>query len=105
MAEIHWSRMKASEINALAKRDTVVIVPVASTEQHGPHLPTQVDCLLVGAIAERAARARAGFDTGDRHSNCLERSRRASHEPRSNAVLGLSSLLRTSAWGLPLSRA
>jgi creatinine amidohydrolase len=56
MTEIHWSRMRASEINALAKRDTVVIVPVASTEQHGPHLPTQVDCLLVGAIAERAAR-------------------------------------------------
>lgn len=56
MAEVHWSRMRASEINALAKRDTVVIVPVASTEQHGPHLPTQVDCLLVGSIAERAAR-------------------------------------------------
>lgn len=56
MAEIFWSRMKASEINALAKRTTVVIVPVASTEQHGPHLPTQVDCLLVGGVAERAAR-------------------------------------------------
>jgi creatinine amidohydrolase len=56
MTEVHWSRMKASEINLLAKRDTVVIVPVASTEQHGPHLPTQVDCLLVGAVAERAAR-------------------------------------------------
>ena len=55
MAETFWSRMKASEINALAELKTVVIVPVASTEQHGPHLPTQVDCLLVGAIAERAA--------------------------------------------------
>ena len=56
MAEVHWSRMRASEINALARRDTIVIVPIASTEQHGPHLPTQVDCLLVGTIAERAAR-------------------------------------------------
>lgn len=55
MAEIYWSRLKASELNALAKRDPVVIVPVASTEQHGPHLPTQVDCLLVSEIAKRAA--------------------------------------------------
>lgn len=54
--EIEWWRMKASELNALAARDAVVIVPVGSTEQHGPHLPTQVDSLLVGEIARRAAR-------------------------------------------------
>lgn len=53
--EIEWSRLKAPELRALAKRDAVVIVPVASTEQHGPHLPTKVDCLLVGEIARRAA--------------------------------------------------
>jgi creatinine amidohydrolase len=54
--EIEWWRLKASELNALAARDAVVIVPVGSTEQHGPHLPTQVDSLLVGEIARRAAR-------------------------------------------------
>jgi creatinine amidohydrolase len=56
MMEIEWWRLKAGEINALAARDAVVIVPVGSTEQHGPHLPTQVDSLLVGEIARRAAR-------------------------------------------------
>jgi creatinine amidohydrolase len=55
MSETHWWRMKASELNTLASQDAVAIVPVASTEQHGPHLPTQVDCLLVGEIAHRAA--------------------------------------------------
>lgn len=55
MIETDWGRLKASELNALAGRDAVAIVPVASTEQHGPHLPTQVDCLLVGEIARRAA--------------------------------------------------
>jgi len=55
MAQFEWWRLKAAELNALAERDAVVIVPVASTEQHGPHLPTQVDCLLVGEIARRAA--------------------------------------------------
>lgn len=56
MSEIEWWRLKAADINALAARDAVVIVPVGSTEQHGPHLPTQVDSLLVGEIARRAAR-------------------------------------------------
>ena len=56
MTEVEWWRLKAADINALAERDAVVIVPVGSTEQHGPHLPTQVDSLLVGEIARRAAR-------------------------------------------------
>jgi creatinine amidohydrolase len=56
MSEIEWWRLKAADINALAARDAVVIVPVGSVEQHGPHLPTQVDSLLVGEIARRAAR-------------------------------------------------
>ncbi len=55
MAAQEWWNLKASELNALAKQDAVVIIPVASTEQHGPHLPTQVDCLLAGEIARRAA--------------------------------------------------
>ena len=55
MAEVEWSRLKAPELRALAKANAVVIVPVGSTEQHGPHLPTQVDCLLVGEIARRTA--------------------------------------------------
>jgi creatinine amidohydrolase len=53
--ETHWGKLKAPELRALAEQDAVVIVPVASTEQHGPHLPTEVDCLLVGEIARRAA--------------------------------------------------
>jgi creatinine amidohydrolase len=52
---IEWWSLKAPELRELAKQNSVVIVPVASTEQHGPHLPTQVDCLLAGEIARRAA--------------------------------------------------
>ena len=43
MAEVEWSRLTAPELRALAKRNAIVIVPVGSIEQHGPHLPTQVD--------------------------------------------------------------
>lgn len=56
MTEIEWGRLKAAEIAALAARDAVVIVPVGSIEQHGPHLPTQVDALLSGEVSRRAAR-------------------------------------------------
>lgn len=52
---IEWWSLKAPELRELAKKNAVVIVPVASTEQHGPHLPTQVDCLLAGEIARRTA--------------------------------------------------
>lgn len=53
--QTQWWALKAPELRDLAKKNAVVIVPVASTEQHGPHLPTQVDCLLVGEIANRSA--------------------------------------------------
>jgi len=56
MIEVEWWRLKAAEISALAARNAVVILPVGSTEQHGPHLPTQVDTLIAGEIARRAAR-------------------------------------------------
>jgi creatinine amidohydrolase len=52
---IEWWSLKAPELRDLAKQNAVVIVPVASTEQHGPHLPTQVDCLLAAEIGRRAA--------------------------------------------------
>jgi creatinine amidohydrolase len=56
LSEIEWARLKASELAGLAARDTIVIVPIGSTEQHGPHLPTQVDARLVAEVAHRAAR-------------------------------------------------
>ena len=41
-----WHDLRAPQLRELAKRDAIVIVPVGSTEQHGPHLPVQVDALL-----------------------------------------------------------
>src|SRR5262245_7771262 len=55
MSEVEWGRLKAREVRALAGRDAVVIVPVGSLEQHGPHLPTLTDTLLVSEVARRAA--------------------------------------------------
>ena len=56
MDRLEWHDLKANDLRALAARDAIVFVPVGSTEQHGPHLPVQVDALLAGEVARRAAR-------------------------------------------------
>ena len=55
--EVRWANMTAPELRELQQRDAVVIVPVAATEQHGPHLPVKVDTLICEQLALRTARA------------------------------------------------
>jgi creatinine amidohydrolase len=35
----YWDELATTEFKELDPEKTVVIMPVASTEQHGPHLP------------------------------------------------------------------
>lgn len=53
---VTWADLTAPELNQLAARRAFVLVPVGSTEQHGPHLVTGTDSLLAGAVCEEAAR-------------------------------------------------
>lgn len=53
--ELAWNRMTAHELVAAAEADAVVLLPVASTEQHGPHLTTGVDTFLVTEGCRRVA--------------------------------------------------
>lgn len=55
MSEVLWGNLKAWQLRELAGQDALVIQPVASVEQHGPHLPVQVDVVLVSEVAVRAA--------------------------------------------------
>jgi creatinine amidohydrolase len=48
MTKRFWAELKSSEFAGLDPDATVAILPVASTEQHGPHLPVMTDT----AIAE-----------------------------------------------------
>ena len=56
MPEVQWANMKAAEIRALKERNAIASLPIGSIEQHGPHLPVQVDTLLVSEVAARTAR-------------------------------------------------
>ena len=50
LADMRWP-----EIKARIQPNTVAVIPVASTEQHGPHLPVQTDARIVTDCAIRAA--------------------------------------------------
>ncbi|MFQ5784132.1 MAG: creatininase [Alphaproteobacteria bacterium] len=50
MADLTWP-----EFAERAKRDPVMFLPCGSFEQHGPHLPFEVDALIPAAIAEGVA--------------------------------------------------
>ncbi len=55
MTELFWKGMKASELVELANRNAIVLLPVASTEQHGPHPATGTDDVLCTEACRRAA--------------------------------------------------
>ena len=55
MAEYEWARLRADELRKYSQDDTVVILPVAALEQHGPHLPVMVDSRLVEEVSKRTA--------------------------------------------------
>ncbi|MFP4271075.1 MAG: creatininase family protein [Alphaproteobacteria bacterium] len=52
---VRWGELRAPELRALAEARATVVVPVASIEQHGPHLPTMTDTLLATSVAYAAA--------------------------------------------------
>ncbi len=55
-AEVEWRKLRADQLREMARADAIVILPVASLEQHGPHLPVEVDSMLGETVAVRAAR-------------------------------------------------
>ena len=48
--QFRWDRLRSPEFAQLDSRRTVAVLPLGATEQHGPHLPLQVDSVLVEAM-------------------------------------------------------
>ena len=57
-----WDALTREEIAELAP-DALLVLPVGTTEQHGPHLATCTDALIAGTVAERAAAAASRPET------------------------------------------
>jgi creatinine amidohydrolase len=58
--EIRYNRLTWPEMNEAIARQPVVILPTGSTEQHGRHLPLDVDLFLTESICLETARRAAG---------------------------------------------
>ncbi|MDX1982079.1 MAG: creatininase family protein [Bryobacteraceae bacterium] len=48
------------ELGEVAKKQPVVVLPIGSVEDHGPHLPLDVDNFLIWSICEAAAQRAEG---------------------------------------------
>jgi len=57
---VMWKFLSAAELRAKAQEGAIVVLPVASMEQHGPHLPVGVDTILSEAVCQAAAERIAG---------------------------------------------
>jgi creatinine amidohydrolase len=52
-----WASLTSDDARALLARDPVVVFPIGSTEQHGPHLPLSTDLDIGLGLLEAAFRA------------------------------------------------
>ncbi len=56
MPEYRYEKLTWPEVNAAVAREPVCVLPVGSIEQHGPHLPLDVDVVCPKGIADGAGR-------------------------------------------------
>ena len=56
MAELSWPEWQQRVADS-----AIIFLPLGATEQHGPHLPLNVDVILPTAVCERVARATGGI--------------------------------------------
>ena len=63
MPEVEWRKLRADQLRDQARQDAIVILPVAALEQHGPHLPVEVDTLLGESVAFRTAQKAVAMGT------------------------------------------
>jgi len=55
VSEHAWNRMTAQALQKRAGQGATVLLPIGSTEQHGPHLPTGTDDFLAAETCARVA--------------------------------------------------
>jgi creatinine amidohydrolase len=96
MAARYWAELKTTDFVALDPEKTIVILPVAATEQHGPHLPVGTDTMIAeGMIAETLRRIPSGLDILILPTQAIGKS---NEHIRSPGTLTLTAAEALSAW-------
>tara|TARA_R100001132_G_C3261523_1_gene85512 strand:+ start:225 stop:971 length:747 start_codon:yes stop_codon:yes gene_type:complete len=50
---VKYAEMTAVELKNLSREETLIVLPIAAVEQHGPHMPTGTDEIICTAVAEK----------------------------------------------------
>ena len=66
-ASVMWRELTAEDLRAKAAANAIVVLPVASVEQHGPHLPVGVDSILCEGVCKAGAERAASSIAFTRH--------------------------------------
>jgi creatinine amidohydrolase len=91
-----WSELKTTEFAALDPHKTIAVLPVAATEQHGPHLPVSTDTTLMdGMISTVVGRLPDDLDVLFLPVQSIGKSNEHLHAP---GTLTLSANLLIDAW-------
>jgi len=57
MRKLYWNQLTTKEFETLDPATTIAVLPVAATEQHGPHLPVSTDTSIgegmIGEVVKR----------------------------------------------------
>ena len=61
---LRYERLTWPEVRWAAGEDRVALVPVATLEDHGPHLPVDTDLRILSESCERAAGRAGGAAAG-----------------------------------------
>ncbi|MEM2123692.1 MAG: creatininase family protein [Candidatus Bathyarchaeia archaeon] len=61
MDAIFWAEKSFKQLENMLRERSVAILPIGSTEQHGPHLPTGTDHIIAWELAKRVAEKTGSF--------------------------------------------
>src|SRR3546814_10524002 len=86
----------ATATTTQAARAPLVLVPVGSIEQHGPHLPLDTDTTIAVAVAEAVAATLAGHLPGTWVAPALSYGSSGEHQRSEEHTSELQSLMRIS---------
>ena len=63
MTSHNWGELTCKDFDELDREHTVVIFPIGSMEQHGPHLPVATDALCASSVVAEMERRNLNLDT------------------------------------------
>ena len=64
LGEATWRDVENARADSTDAPGPIVLIPVGSTEQHGPHLPIETDTLVAEEVAQRALHSADGLMLG-----------------------------------------